>query len=224
MIGVIVSALGGAAVTLLVSRLAWRQGPSEPPPDMEPAHPEPPRPLTPMAIPNPFPQRPEPTEESFELRDDPLWQPGLPIDPVSTDCYAVIDERIDNTITLAVSGWPKVDRGGRLRFGQSWSIGVDAEELRHAVIQSPTRPNQQTADRSLRIGDAFLVRGLIMRPLNEASPNTWGAIVDASAPARAATKAALAAATAPVLPEDFAIVENKDGDGHTQGRAANPKV
>jgi hypothetical protein len=223
--GLIAGALAASVVTFFATRWLVRRnmapevkptgGDGSPPPR------EPPASTIPLAIPTPFPQRPVRSSESFELREDPIWRPGLPIVPLVTDVYAVIDEWIGGIITLAVSNWPNVDRGGRLRFGQSWSIGVDAEEFGRAVVRWRSEFNQPVPDRPLRIGDAFLVRAL-----NEGSPETWGTIVDVSSDARAATKVALAAATAPALPEQFAIPEDDDNDEGppVQGNVASPEV
>lgn len=145
-----------------------------------------------------YEQRVVPPEDSFSTRPDAMWKPvALPLSPESTDSYVVVDERIYGRLTLAVAPWPRVDRAGRLLFERSAARGVREADLQTAVNDFRRRSDDEAADRPIRIGDVFLVRGL-----SGDDPSQWETIVDVSAQARQAAKIALHSAVAPVAPKD----------------------
>lgn len=71
--------------------------------------------------------------------------------------YVIVDDILENSVTLVLSSWPEVDRDGRLRFpGQPLSLGAE----RGAMVRylAKHRRPRTSRDRPLRIGDVFAVR------------------------------------------------------------------
>jgi len=106
-----------------------------------------------------------------------------------------VDERSDRVVTLAIAPWPRLDRKGRLVFSGPSPEGdrlfVSQRTFERAVGEARRRHGQLR--RELRIGDAFLVRGL-----SGPKPEQWSDIWDVTAPAREAAKIAFYAAVAPL--------------------------
>ena len=153
--------------------------------------------------------------------------------PRRDDVYVVVDDLDPDRVRLVLSVWPRLDRAGRLVFRLrtsdsrtqvAWrgvlrkllateerpSITTDAqpyeflfstdrEGLQRAVDRGRARNKQLGADRELRIGDAFRVRGI-----RSGNVGKWEDILDITAQAREAARAALLAAVAPKVATDEA--------------------
>jgi hypothetical protein len=113
------------------------------------------------------------------------------------DRYVSIDDVADGLVVAEVSSWPVLDREGRLHWD------TDPREL---VTPLPRMQDDVTAarerwgiiapDRPLRVGDVFLVRGLTRRHRHLTRVEL---VLDVSAAAREAAKAALYGAVASTL-------------------------
>ena len=149
--------------------------------------------------------------ESFTVVDAP-WLPvvedqrGIAADlaPRRTDVYGVIDDIADGLVKLHASPWPSVDRAGRLAFGspeERESAVFDADALQEAVDRFRSRSQQPGADRPLRLGDVFLIRGYgdVFAPR---APSDWEVISDITRVARDAARVAFYSAIAPTLSDD----------------------
>lgn len=113
------------------------------------------------------------------------------VKPIARDSYVVVDELDEGVIELVVAGWPRLDGRGRLEFPRRRrSVAVSEEALNKVVAQRGKRADG--VERSVRIGDAFCVRGEVGR-----SPANWGRLVDVSGEARDQAKIAFHAAVAP---------------------------
>jgi hypothetical protein len=134
-----------------------------------------------------------------------FWKPtGLRIAPRAGDSYVVIDDLVsegsEQIAVLAIAPWPRLDRLGRLSFGERTigqaRVSIDPGKLQAMINVSRSKKVASDTDvssRPLRIGDAFFVRSLIADPLS------WRRLVDVSAAARERAKIALyAAAASPV--------------------------
>jgi len=125
------------------------------------------------------------------------------IEPRSRDTYVVIDDIEDAVAKVHASPWPGVDRDGRLVFApperrESTAFQVDA--LYDAIAAHRSRSNQLGQDRSLRVGDVFLVRGY--GDVHDPRPmDAWDDILDVTRDARYAARAAFYGALVPVLDE-----------------------
>ena len=118
------------------------------------------------------------------------------------DRYASVDDVADGVVVFSVSEWPRLDREGRL----SWASGpfelVNSEREVQGIVDAARHEAGITApDRPIRVGDAFLVRGV---PDERASLSRASLVLDISAAAREAAKAALYGAVAPTLHTDVA--------------------
>ena len=139
--------------------------------------------------------------------------------------YLAIDELIQDVLTLAVSGWPKVDQGGRLEFPEP-TVGVKvrvpalAAFLAEHRVPPPLAPADESTttfrERPLRLGDVFAAAEA--RPPAEAAralegdavpyvvPADWlePPVYDVTAASRLAAKLAFYSAAAPsIAPEDY---------------------
>ncbi len=142
--------------------------------------------------------------------------------------YLVIDEFIQDVLTLAVSGWPKIDHDGRLEFPEPTTgvkLRVPAlEAFLTAHRQSPPQaPPAEGAEafrqRPLRLGDAFAAAEAL--PPGEASralepgavpfvvPDEWlrPPVYDITAAARLAAKLAFYSAAAPAIAPETYVTE-----------------
>jgi hypothetical protein len=87
-------------------------------------------------------------------------------------------------------------------------FSTDRDRLQRAVDQGRSRNRQLGADRELRIGDAFRVRGI-----RSSDVGKWEDILDITAQAREAARAALLAAVAPkVATDDAEDLDASSGD------------
>ena len=125
-----------------------------------------------------------------------LWEPEVlradetVIDfvPELGDTYVVLDELISDQVRLAVSSWPHVDEGGRLRFSEPGSepTGFQRDELQTELDRR--RETEGQLPRPLRIGDVLMVRGF------GDELGGWERVLDVTGPARkAASRAGLRA-------------------------------
>jgi hypothetical protein len=166
-----------------------------------------------------FGQRAAPDPQSFKIHR--LWRPAG-IRPRRGDSYVAIDELFDGVVTLAVANWPRVDRGGRLRFEESERVAVDGDQLQAAVSRRRRAQGEDAWDRPLRIGDVFLVRGR-----RTANPESWREIIDVSTAARDAAKVAANAAVAPAYEPDEELPPEEERDEPPEppsGAVARPMV
>jgi len=118
--------------------------------------------------------------------------------PAETDRYVVIDRIDDDVVTLAVAPWPTIDPDtGRLRFDGPGGrdVRVVAREALQARVDR-ARSGQPDADRPLRVGDVFLVRGMA------GGPGRWERVVDVTRAGRFAAKAALLGTVVPAPAAD----------------------
>jgi hypothetical protein len=140
-----------------------------------------------------FEQRvPVPEVAATPAREHRLWlADDARVRPRASDSYVVVDERDEGVIVLVVAAWPQLDDLGRLDFrGRRRSVTVTEEALNAVVKRRAKRP--EGVDRSVRISDAFSVRGRVT-----GDPATWGRIVDVTGEAREQARIAYYAAVAP---------------------------
>jgi hypothetical protein len=142
--------------------------------------------------------------------------------PRAGDLYVVIDDLTTGWAKVVVVPWPRVDAAGRLVFGfgrgasttsKAWrelgsllhqpvnargpapdhyELFVPPDELGEAVERGRERYGQVSRD--LRIGDAFRARRVRSNDIGD-----WEDVLDVTAQAREAAKAALLGAVAPKL-------------------------
>lgn len=151
------------------------------------------------------PASPEEPVQQLWLQD----QPPHGFAPERSDAYVVVDDRSDNRIVLSCAPWPHLDAVGRLFFPDPSSEFIErfalSEERFQRILNEHRRrveaevEAEAVIERPLRIGDAFLVRGL-----TDDRPEEWEQIVDVTAQARTAAKIALYGAVAPRLSEERA--------------------
>jgi hypothetical protein len=137
------------------------------------------------------------------------------------DCYASVDDVADGVVVFSVSEWPRLDREGRLCWASDPFELVGSEREVQGIVDAARVEAGITApDRPIRVGDAFLLRGLTgeladalntgirlaepARELSGASLSQASLVVDISAAARDAARAALYGAVASTLPTDDA--------------------
>lgn len=156
-----------------------------------------------------FEQRAVVAPESF-VAQDVRWRPDVlydarpdavsrPIDLAGDEWYMVIDDLGGGIVICEFSSWPALDVEGRLAFaGQPWRLGRPLTEVQALVDRFRAANGQPAPDRPLRVGDVFAVRG----PKRGARTlrNVTG-ILDVSAAARTAAKAALYGAVAEAMDE-----------------------
>ena len=143
-----------------------------------------------------------------------LWQPdtleGIDPGPLS---YVVVDEIVEPTCVLAVSGWPRIDGKGRLRFRldeRPHLVRVSRGDLARYLRRHRTSTRHRR--REVRIGDVYAAvarterlpepeSGREARELTGETPLDWlePPVYDVTADARDAAKVALYGAVAPVL-------------------------
>ena len=91
-------------------------------------------------------------EDGTELRD---------LDVEATDNYVVIEEIEDGRIVFEVSAWPHLDKDGRLVFaGEPTEFYQLAETAQQEIDLARLAQDVTGAERALRTGDVFAVRGL----------------------------------------------------------------
>lgn len=151
-----------------------------------------------------FEQRAAVAPESF-VAQDVRWRPDAlyndtptatsrPIELTGDEWYMVVDDLDGGVIICEFSSWPALDADGRLAFeGRPWRLGRPLDEVQTLVDRFRTANRQPAPDRPLRVGDVFAVRG----PKRGArSFRGVTDLLDISAAARTAAKAALYGAVA----------------------------
>jgi hypothetical protein len=156
-----------------------------------------------------FEQRAAVAPESFVPRDV-RWRPdvlydsrpepvGRGIDLSGDEWYMVIDDLGGGIVICEFSSWPALDADGRFAFdGRPWRLGRPLSEVQALVDRFRAANGQPAPDRPLRVGDVFALRG----PRRGArSLRAVTAVLDVSAAARTAAKAALYGAVAESMEE-----------------------
>ena len=153
------------------------------------------------------------TQESFNLRkDEVFWLPRVERDGKlgtakglgKAHWYAVVDDIAEDTVVLQIASWPRLDRGGHLRFDRIYEHSFPLDVLQQLINKERTRHVQPAPDRSLRTGDAFLIED--EDPPNEKmiNPEFQGSILDITAAAREQAKIAMYSAVTRRLNPDEA--------------------
>jgi hypothetical protein len=144
--------------------------------------------------------------------DRPAWLPlslreaGQDLKSVGRLSYIVVDEIVDDVVTLAIHRWPVADRDGRVRF-------LDLAECHHVAVSLHVLQTQLYRGwlaRAPRLGDVFgaVLTESARRRLAVDDDVRWRRglhslleppIYDLSADARVVAKLAYYAAMAPVL-------------------------
>lgn len=124
------------------------------------------------------------------------------VEPNLSDRYAAVDDIADGMIVFEISSWPYLDMEGRLYFEDDpneWIVEREAsqnridKERKEDRITGPSRP--------IRVGDAFLLRGVAE---GASSLERVEKVMDISAAARNAAKAALFGAAASTVEKEYA--------------------
>ncbi len=139
--------------------------------------------------------------------------------------YAVIDEIEGSWAVLAVTEWPGVDRGGRLRFPVEGPTEVYADTAALLRFLREHRLPAALAGRELRHGDAFAVRtskAALKRAAGEepVEPEAWirPPVYDVTRDARREAKVAFYSAVSEPLAYEEAVEVlrgGESGDGDT---------
>jgi hypothetical protein len=120
------------------------------------------------------------------------------------DLYASVDDVADGTVVFEVSEWPRLDREGRLHWGfedEPFELVAGQQDAQQIVDANRHQHDMTGPDRPIRVGDVFLLRGLRdEEPLDQAE-----LVLDVSAAAREAAKAALYGAAGSTLSEHAAM-------------------
>ena len=118
------------------------------------------------------------------------------------DRYASVDDVADGAVVFDVSDWPRLDREGRLYWETDpFELVVSEGDAQSIVDAGRDEAGITAPDRPIRVGDAFLIRGL---PDEQAPLARASLVLDISAAARDAAKAALYGAVASTLDTDDA--------------------
>jgi hypothetical protein len=176
-----------------------------------------------------FEERAHVSSESFEAQPT-LWQPEITIasdqgeqsqllDLSPGDRYVAVDDLAEGLAVLQASLWPHLDADGRLTFeGDPLGLVTPLERLQRLVDEARAAARQLGADRPIRVGDAFAMRGLSGE---EPSIETATRIIDVSAAARDAAKAALYGAAASTVDEEYSEKMALEGEApaaaHVEG-------
>lgn len=145
------------------------------------------------------------TQESFNRRKhDVFWSPRVDRDGKlstvtgmgKTYWYAVVDDIAEGTVVLQIASWPKLDRGGHLRFDVIYEQPYPLDALQQVVNQERAQHGQPAADRPLRIGDAFSIQCEDRPGENVINPEFEGSVLDITAAAREQAKIAMYGAVA----------------------------
>jgi hypothetical protein len=139
----------------------------------------------------PLPPRNEPWVPSVLAHVNPAVASAL--------TYAVIDERDqpDGRLSVVLSGWPHLDDLGRVRHQHDRLVGVAVPVGDWQVMLAERRVPAVLRDRPPRIGDAFGV--MLERRDRRHLLNPIGPVVDITADARDAARAAFYGAVASPL-------------------------
>jgi hypothetical protein len=177
----------------------------------------------------------EPREDARRWRPASLGRAARRSDLV----YVIVDDIMENSVTLVLSTWPEVDRDGRLRFaGKPVSLGADRGAMERYLAKH--RRPRANRDRPLRIGDVFALRvqagafDEITRELEEQrrlepflDPEQWivPPVYDVTADARDEAKVAFYAAVTSLFTVEQADVFRKleHPDGAPSARLARSR-
>jgi hypothetical protein len=119
-----------------------------------------------------------------------------------SDLYAAVDDIADQVVIFEVSEWPRLDREGRLYFGRDpFELVVAVGTVQIAIDQARRQARITAPNRPVRVGDAFMIRGL---PSPGSAFEEATMVLDISAAAREVAKAALYGAVASTLRQDYA--------------------
>ena len=132
---------------------------------------------------------------------------------VSALTYAVIDERDqpDGRLSLLLSDWPRLDELGRVRHQHDRLVEVAVPARDWQVMLAERRVPEVLRDRPPRIGDAFGV--MLERRIARHLLAPIGPVVDVTADARDAARAAFYGAVASPLDASVATgVEDKEAE------------
>lgn len=143
--------------------------------------------------------------ESFHRRKhETLWSPSVERDGKLSattqirinDWYAVVDDIAEGTAVLQIASWPKLDRGGHLRFHDIHEQPYPLDALQKVINRWREKHGQPAADRPLRTGDAFLIQCEDRLGENVINPQFKGSVIDITAAAREQAKIAMYGAVA----------------------------
>lgn len=132
-----------------------------------------------------------------------LAEHGLDLRSVQALSYLVVEEMVDDVVTVTVSPWPAADRRGRLRFELK---GVD--EFAVALANLQEQVYEGWLARGPRVGDVFGAEVARERLQSREAEGVWnqplaqllpGPVYDLSAEARKVAKLAYYAAVTGVL-------------------------
>jgi hypothetical protein len=124
------------------------------------------------------------------------------VDVQPGDCYASVDDVEDGLVVFSVSDWPRLDREGRLYWDTNpFELVVPEQEVQAIVDAGRAEAGITAPDRPIRVGDAFLLRGLLAE---RAALKRASLVLDISAASRDAARAALYGAVASTLHTDDA--------------------
>lgn len=153
--------------------------------------------------------------------------------------YLVVDDILEESVSLVLSEWPVVDGKGRLRFPERpFTLGANRQSLEEYLARH--RRPRANRDRPLRIGDVFAVRarrGALERFSDELEeerrldpflpPEAWiePRIFDITADARDEAKVAFYAAVTPTMgeAEAEALRSAQDESGLRAPRLKDPR-
>ena len=138
-----------------------------------------------------------------ESSDEP-WVPSIlaaaPSGVLRRLTYAVLDEHDDDGLSFVLTAWPYLDALGRVRHRRETAIEVTVgADAWHALLTEHRLPSV-LRERPSRIGDVFAV--LLADPGQPDLLAPTGPVVDVTADARDAARAAFYGAAAAPLPPD----------------------
>lgn len=114
--------------------------------------------------------------------------------------YVVLDEReADGDLSFVLTPWPHLDQLGRVRHQRDKAVVVAINAAQWQDLMEQRREPEVLRERAPKIGDAFAVMMARRSRRDLLAPR--GPIVDVTADARDAARAALYGAIAPPLPD-----------------------
>jgi hypothetical protein len=140
------------------------------------------------------------------------WVPHVlskvPVEVLTRLTYAVLDEReADGDLSFVLTAWPYFDVLGRVRHHRTTAVDVVVPSREWQALLEARRVPTVLRDRAARIGDAFAV--LLRERSAEHLLDPTGPVVDVTADARDAARAAMYGALAPPLPDQVETAERK---------------
>lgn len=163
------------------------------------------------AVAEKVPRREKPAlwlHEPLPAADGPWALPALPaFTPRASDRYVTVDERVGYVIGLVAAKWPTVTADGTLEFDDDMDTAwFPSDDLQTRVdgYRRANKPSQ--AERPLRIGDTFWLRGWSERV------EDWKRLIDVTANARAAVKGAVATLCVGEVEDPDALFEVEDDE------------